>query len=121
MTSFSSNSNISGDILISEAFGMASRDTVDIAYQMLKNALEPQIKTSMMYRANMSFSMLNKYTETLIASDLLTYDGRYYKTTERGRVFIMHYLVLLNLFITGGAAACAIDARKRDEGDHDAG
>lgn len=84
---------------ISQVINNHQRDTIDVIYEMLKFAEEPIIRTQMMYKANMSFGMLNKYVDVLVERGLLTYNGRQYIITQRGREFVKHYLMMLDLLV----------------------
>jgi predicted transcriptional regulator len=64
-------------------------------------------KTHIMYRANLSYEQVHLYLGELIGKRLITQDvspeGVVYRTTEKGREFLLHYTRLVE-FLEEGAA-----------------
>jgi predicted transcriptional regulator len=57
-------------------------------------------KTHIMYRANLSYEQVHLYLgeligKRLIAQDVSSSDGVIYRTTEKGREFLLHYTRLV--------------------------
>ena len=69
------------------------RNFVEIAAEILALCREGARRTQVLYRANLSFQQLNKYTELLEARGLLRFDGssRQYRITQLGVAFLMDY------------------------------
>ncbi|TLX95312.1 MAG: transcriptional regulator [Thaumarchaeota archaeon] len=74
------------------------RNFVEIAAQILALCREGARRTQVLYRANLSFQQLNKYTELLEARGLLRFDGgsRQYRITQLGVAFLVEYGELEN-------------------------
>jgi predicted transcriptional regulator len=79
------------------------RDRHEIVAEILKTAVNGQIKTHIMYRARLSYSQINEYLPLLVERGFLenvkvTYSGQrstVYRTTSKGMEFIEN-LELLN-------------------------
>ena len=58
-------------------------------------------KTHIMYRANLSYEQVHLYLGELIGKRLISqdvsHDGVVYRTTEKGREFLLHYTRLVEL------------------------
>jgi predicted transcriptional regulator len=59
-------------------------------------------KTHIMYKANLSYEQVHLYLgeligKRLIAQDVSSEDGVVYRTTEKGREFLLHYIRLVEL------------------------
>lgn len=70
------------------------RGNFDIINDILECALNPKLKTEIMYRANLSFSQLKIYLNLLTSTNLIeerNFSRIEYKTTEKGRQFISNY------------------------------
>ena len=74
------------------------RNFVEIAAEILALCREGARRTQVLYRANLSFQQLNKYTELLEARGLLRFDGssRQYRITQQGVSFLVDYRELEN-------------------------
>ena len=68
------------------------RDRHDIIVEILKTALEGQIKTHIMYKAKLSYAQLNEYLPSLVANGFLEnttvknkrYSKKVFRTTTKG-------------------------------------
>ena len=71
---------------------MKTRSTDQTIKSILNAAINGVTKTSMMYKAFVSFDQLNEYISLLIEKDLIEYmEGtRLYRTTEKGISFLEH-------------------------------
>ena len=63
-------------------------------------------KTHIMYRANLSYEQVHLYLGDLIGKRLITQDvsssdGVVYRTTEKGREFLLHYTRLVEFLEEG--------------------
>src|SRR5436853_7271287 len=69
------------------------RNFLGIAAQILESCRQGARRTHVLYRANLSFQQLNKYTKLLEAQNLLRYDAdsRKYKITEWGLTYLVEY------------------------------
>ena len=70
------------------------RDSIDIIADVLKAAAQGSGKTRIMYRANLSFKLLEKYLELTIGRGFLQFNSPKYEVTDRGKEFLERY----NLF-----------------------
>ena len=77
------------------------RNRLDVLYQILLLCKEPQQKTQIMFKCNLSYKLLCKYMNFLVNSNLLKIlnegDKKYYQTTEHGEEFISEYEKLKNI------------------------
>src|SRR2546427_13264348 len=69
------------------------RNSLVIAAHILESCRQGARRTHVLYRANLSFQQLNKYTTLLEARNLLKYDAdsRKYKITEWGLSYLVEY------------------------------
>ncbi|MEA2090612.1 MAG: winged helix-turn-helix domain-containing protein, partial [Thermoproteota archaeon] len=71
------------------------RDRLQIMAQILQIAKHGSLKTTIMYKANLSFAQLNKYLKLLLNLELLeakNQNGRtVYKTTKKGFKYLKSY------------------------------
>lgn len=79
-----------------------NRTRYDIEYEILEYCASPKMKTHVMYHANLSFDMIQRYLNSMMERGLLSFSedsetgrGRYLTTSE-GRKFIVAYLTLGN-------------------------
>lgn len=72
---------------------MGYRSRFDIIADMLYVASGRAKKTRIMYQANLSYRLLQKYLAELRHSSLVVYDrkGRCYVLTDKGRKFLIAY------------------------------
>lgn len=77
------------------------RDRLYIIAEIMEITKEKQLKTRIMYRANLSFSQLNEYLSFLIEMRFLRIneeDGqKFYETTAKGERYIDNYTEMSNL------------------------
>jgi len=64
------------------------RNRLEIIADILRVAGDGAKKTRIMYFANLSYSLLEKYLAVAIKADLLVDNGGKYEVTEKGRVFL---------------------------------
>ena len=67
---------------------MGYRNRLEIIADILRVAGDGAKKTRIMYFANLSYSLLEKYLAVAIKADLLVDNGGKYEVTEKGRVFL---------------------------------
>jgi predicted transcriptional regulator len=77
-----------------------NRGKIQIMGDMLALATSGIKKTRIMYRANLSYEQVHLYLGDLIGKRLITQDvsssdGVVYRTTEKGREFLLHYTRLV--------------------------
>jgi predicted transcriptional regulator len=68
------------------------RDRVGIIADILKTAVNGAKKTRIMYVANLSYQMLQKYLDEAAAIGFVRSNDIGYEITEKGRVFLERYL-----------------------------
>ena len=72
--------------------GKKYRYKLEIVRDMLLAASEEIKKTRIMYRANLSRQLLEKYLKNLLEGDLIKYnDGSGYLITDKGKDFLQRY------------------------------
>ncbi len=79
----------------------ARRYYEDILYEIIDLCKEGCVKTQIMYRCNLSFDQLNDYLKKVQNTNFLTFDGKKYNATEKGKVFTHVYSLLNTLSTTG--------------------
>ncbi len=71
------------------------RDRLKIIIDVLNIALEPAVKTRILYGANINFKILKKYLDFLQENKLIekieVKYTTYYKTTDTGKAILKHY------------------------------
>lgn len=83
-----------------------NRGRLEIMYSILDSALSDVGKTRVMYKANLSYEQLTYYLSDLIRIGLIQAiegDGRgmRYRTTEKGRDFLLQYDNIAEILIAG--------------------
>ncbi len=74
-----------------------NRDSIEILAKILSIA-NPEAKTTqILYGANLSYSLLQKYVGILMESELLKKDGNVFYRTEKGLDFVVKYMELKKL------------------------
>ena len=69
-----------------------NRKRLEIVRDLLSAASEKSRKTRIMYRANLSYQLLEKYLESLLESSLIEcVDDSFYVITWRGKEFLQLY------------------------------
>jgi len=67
---------------------MKYRSKLNIIADILKAAENGSKKTRIMYLANLSYRLLEKYLVKVIKADLLRHNGEVYELTEKGKIFL---------------------------------
>jgi len=67
------------------------RGRVEIIVDILNVACTRAKKTKIMYVANLSYALLEKYLQMVLKLDFISYDSEWYEVTEKGRVFLEKY------------------------------
>lgn len=72
-----------------------NRNELDIIACMLRISRRGATRTQLMYRANLSFKLLERYLNTLIALNMVEINGenrgKSYHINQRGRQFLEYY------------------------------
>ncbi len=68
-----------------------NRDGVSILAAILEAASPGTSKTRIMFRANLSFKLLEKYLNGAVGTGFVRVDGYRYELTEHGREFLKRY------------------------------
>lgn len=83
--------------------------------EIMEIAKGSQLKTRIMYRANLSFSQVNEYLSFLTEMKFLkvhTVDGqKFYETTDKGALYIENYMEMTCLLKSQEPAEAPILAR----------
>ena len=67
------------------------RNRIEIIADILNVALVSVNKTKIMYVANLSYRLLEKYLHEIIELDFITFRNNSYEVTEKGRDFLERY------------------------------
>ena len=80
-------------MLISEVWFMNYRDRLDIIADVLNVARQNPRKTQIMYGANLSYKVLQKYLGEVISASLVAFDNvrQHYMLTDKGEEFLQLY------------------------------
>ena len=70
---------------------MKYRSKLHIIADILKAAENGSKKTRIMYLANLSYQLLEKYLRKVIKAGLMRHNGEFYELTEKGRIFLEKY------------------------------
>jgi len=72
---------------------MKHRSRLAISAEVLRYAINGEKKTRLMYQANLSYDSVKEYLAMLTSNGLLTFNAESdtYKTTRKGRTFLMKY------------------------------
>lgn len=71
---------------------MKYRSKLEIIADILDVASDGAKKTRIMYIANLSYKLLEKYLKKTVGADLIRHnDNGYYEVTEKGRVFLERF------------------------------
>ena len=68
-----------------------NRDSLSIIAAILDACSTQTNKTHIMFSANLSFKLLEKYLETLTRTGLINVEGNKYELTEEGLEFIVNF------------------------------
>ena len=68
-----------------------NRDRLSIVAAVLKAAADGANKTGIMYGANLSYKLLEKYLETTLSAGFVQVESSGYGLTDRGRDFLSRY------------------------------
>ena len=72
------------------------RDKYDIMAIILSAAKGGIKKTPLVYKSNLNFKLMHKYTKILVEIGYLTFNKQHFFTTENGRMYLKHYNILIN-------------------------
>jgi len=70
------------------------RDRFDIFAHVLESARNGALKTNIMYSANLSFHLNEKYLNVCLENGLIEKTNEHYVTTKKGREYLKHYYTL---------------------------
>jgi predicted transcriptional regulator len=78
---------------------MVKRTSLEIIAEILSLCEQPQTKTRVMYRTNLSWEMAQKYLSQLQSQDLLQvhHSSTKYQTTRKGLKFVKKWRELIEL------------------------
>ena len=89
---------ISEEIIMENSFAQTlwkRRDSLHIMAEIMEIAQAKQLKTRIMYRANLSFSQLNEYLSFLTKRGFIKIHienkKKFYETTTKGNLYIENY------------------------------
>ena len=75
------------------------RNRLEALNDILTTSAKGIKKTHIMYRANLSHQQLEKFLDFLTSKGLLTKEGDYYNTTNKGLVFIEEFEKIQSLML----------------------
>ncbi len=84
------------------------RDRLSIVADILEVANSGSSKTRIMFRANLSFRLLEKYLDVVVRSGFVELQDGKYTLTERGRGFLVRYRKIHERFASAQKLAEAL-------------
>jgi predicted transcriptional regulator len=90
-----------------------NRDRLNIVAAILEAANFGASKTKIMFAANLSFSMLEKYLEIAVEAEFLQFDDYRYSLTERGREFLREYKNFEERYIRAQTLLESLDSERK--------
>ena len=72
-------------------FVLRVRSRQDIMADVLRLVQEPQLKTHIMYKVNLSFEQSQNYFELMVSNGLIHNTSNKWSITEKGRRFLQLY------------------------------
>jgi predicted transcriptional regulator len=76
-----------------------NRDRLSIVAAILENANSGANKTRIMFNANLSFKLLEKYLDIVVNAGFVCVEDSKYRLTERGRGFLVHYKLFMVRYV----------------------
>ena len=67
------------------------RSNIDIMANILEIAMDWAKITWIVYKANLNFTIIKQYLADLMEKNLMTQEGRFFQTTDRGVEFLEEY------------------------------
>ena len=86
-----------------------NRDRISIIAAILEAANSGSTKTHIMFRANLSFMLLEKYLNVSVSADLVAVEGPIYKLTPRGKEYLKQYKLFEERYIRAQKLLEALD------------
>ncbi len=68
-----------------------NRDRIDIVAAVLKAARDGSNKTKIMFSANLSYQLLEKYLQNVVRLGFVAANGTDYRLTDVGELFLLRY------------------------------
>lgn len=68
-----------------------NRDSLDIVADILEGTGSGASKTRIMFAANLSFKLLEKYLDLVLQAGLITVNSHKYQLTKQGQCFLRQY------------------------------
>jgi predicted transcriptional regulator len=76
-----------------------NRDSLTIVADILEGTGSGASKTRIMFAANLSFKLLEKYLDLVLQAGLITENSRKYQLTEHGQCFLRQYRTFRDRYI----------------------
>ena len=89
-----------------------NRDRISIIAAILEAANSGSPKTHIMFKANLSFSLLEKYLNVSVCAGLVSVEGSIYKLTVRGREYLRQYKLFEIRYIQAQKLLEALDIER---------
>jgi len=78
-------------------YNLRKRGPLQITFDILTCAREGTRKTPIMFECKISYELLDIYLKLLLKRGLLEKEGKIFRTTDRGKLFIEKYLEIRDL------------------------
>lgn len=75
---------------------MIRRSKLDIIVNLLEVSKEESLKTALVYKTNLNFTIIDGYLELLLEKEWIIENGGTYHITDKGRCFLIKALDVLS-------------------------
>jgi predicted transcriptional regulator len=89
-----------------------NRDRISIIAAILDAANSGSTKTRIMFKANLSFMLLEKYLNLSVNADFVSVEGSTYKLTVRGREYLRQYKLFEERYIRAQKMLETLDSER---------
>ena len=93
--------------------GNKNRDSLRIIADILSSTNSGVSKTKIMFSANLSFKLLEKYLAIVIGSGLVQVNGSKYELTLQGREFIKNYNTIEERYVSAHKMVESLDSERK--------
>ena len=90
-----------------------NRDGLSIIAAILDACSTQTNKTHIMFSANLSFKLLEKYLETLTRARLIKIEGNKYELTEEGHEFIANFRKIHERYISAQKTFKSVESERK--------
>ncbi|MGD6850540.1 MAG: winged helix-turn-helix domain-containing protein [Candidatus Bathyarchaeia archaeon] len=90
-----------------------NRDSLSIVADILEGTGSGASKTRIMFAANLSFKLLEKYLDLVLQAGLITVESRKYQLTEQGQRFLKQYRPFRDRYMAAQSLLACLDNERQ--------